>query len=459
MALATFKPTVIAREGPQDLAVVSQPKKHELYDHKDTPLWSLDAFLSGSPWMVTYFAQRLGSNDTPKKLDPNSTPAYQSYDRIDRLEILVQTPLSPSHRDKEQIMQVTGSATIYSFMTPNIDDYIVATSNLAKLGLFRITNVNRRTFERESVYVVEYTEEKEITSEDPEYKDLIRKVVKTMVFSKQRMIENRNPLLLRETYDKVVNLKFAYKNLVQNYFNLFFQVSSSTLLAPGQLLRHYDPMLSEFVCQIVSTMDAPQVQRMHLMSVNNDSHFQKDTLWSLLYKRGLENLPYVLRKMGKINPSGLRTPYFAKSGYFNNTDFMVVPFELDTDAISPLDHRLIDYQSPFVVPTEFVRTKTFAGLNIDLVDAVYTELPEEIPIYTPIHTLMSTYVFPDNFYNGVKTSVMEILTLDYIQRAPINLDMLTFMISYYPKMERLEQFYFGPILMVLIKEADRGAYA
>jgi hypothetical protein len=69
MALAKHKPTSPSRVTPHDSSVVADPKMHEIYDHRTTPLWSLDAFLQGSPWQVTYFRQKLGKGDPPKKLD------------------------------------------------------------------------------------------------------------------------------------------------------------------------------------------------------------------------------------------------------------------------------------------------------------------------------------------------------------------------------------------------------
>lgn len=459
MALATFKPTVTAREPFVDSSVVAEPRKHEIYDHKETPLWSLDSFMSGSPWeLLAYFSQRLGKNDTTKKLDLNSTPAYQSYTKIEKLEILVQSALSPAFRDKEQIMEVTGTASIYSLLTPNVDDYFLATSNLAKLGLFRIVNVNRRTFERESIHAVEYMVEKEITENDPEYKDLMRKAVSTFVFSKQRLIENRNPLLLKHTYTKIANLQDLYKSLVTNYFSSFFQTVSSTLLVPGQTMKHYDPMLTDFICQIVSTRDAPQLQRMHLFSLDNDQSFKIDNIWSLMLKRGIENLPYLVQTMGKLSPLSMHTSFYGRSGNFGNADYFICPKLFDT---SSYPVRELIPQTTQISQGEvlnFKRTNTYGGGELDSETVVYNNGGVEIPVYTPIHTL-DTYIFPKSFYEGEKKTLIEILTMDYIQRASINLDMLLFMTSYYQKLERLEQFYFGPILMTLLKEADRGAYA
>lgn len=460
MALANFKPTETPRIQPTDGSVVASPKKHEIYDHRLEPLWSLDSFISGGPWQVEYFRQRLGDSDTPKELDINAPPAYQSYELIQRLELLVQTPLSPSNRDKEQFMEVTGAATVYSFIIPNVNDYFLAESNLARTGLFRVTNVNRRTHERESVYVIEYSLVQELTEENPLFQDLHRKVSVINVFSKQRLIENKNPILLSDTYTKIRELQDRYKDLVKDYFKHFFQTSASTILVPGQLLRTYDPMVADFICQIVSSIDAPEIQRMHLLSVNNDDAYKHDTFWSCMTKRGLNTLSYATRIMSKVRPDFFQGTYFAKSANFGNTDYIVFPtsYDVSSNSANGAETTIGMVFSDSPGPLDYIRTKNGRNQELILSDLTYPLTNQAIPVYTPIYSL-ETYIFPDTFYDGQANSLIEIVTRDYLKRSPINLEQLIFLLDLYPRLERLEQFYYGPILMTLIKEADRTSYA
>ena len=96
---------------------------------------------------------------------------------------------------------------MYSFMVPNENDYFIAESNLARLGLFRITNVNRKTHEKESVYIIEYALEDQLTPDHDLFIDIHKKVVNTYFFSKQRLIENKNPILLETTYKVMQGLQ------------------------------------------------------------------------------------------------------------------------------------------------------------------------------------------------------------------------------------------------------------
>lgn len=456
MSLASYKPNVLSRGSLQETTVVSEPKKHEIYDHKETPLWSLDAFLTGSPWEVTYFKQRLGVNDTPKKLDLSLDPAYQSYEKIEKLNLLVQTPISGSYRDKEHVIEVTGSATIYSFITPSVDDYFLTNSNLARLGLFRITNVNRKTFERESVFTIEYSIEKELTEQDPFYQDLFRKTVKTFVFSKQRLIENKNPILLKDTYDKTINLKQLYKNLVRNYFNWFFDKNGYNFFVPGQVGRVHDPLLVGFLSKIVSSNDAPELQRLSFQSLNNEFECDKNTIWTVLETRGIENLATCLNIFGRLNPKMFSSVLLSKSGNLGISDWLIFP--KDPNEIPVVDvYKTMESFELKTDPLNFVQTKTQRGINFNPLENVYVSLTGPVPIYNPLH-LSETYLFSRSFYDLKPTTVIEILVSDYLKRSPINLEMLYFFNQFYPTFEKLEQFYFGPILMVLLKEADRGAF-
>ena len=457
MALAKHTVKTESRVEQVEPTVVAQPRKHEIYDHNTTPLWSLDAFLQGSPWQVTYFRQRLGPNDTTKKLDPNSDPAYQSYDKIEKLELMVRNAITPSYRDRENLMEVTGTAVVFSTVLPNVDDYFIAQSNLSRSGLFRITNVNRLQHERESVFVIDYAIEEEVVEESLSFQDIMRKVVKTFVYSKQRMIENRNPLLLKETYQKLKDLHFHYKELVGWYFRDFFSWQSGTIQIPGQIGRHVDPFVIDFLNQIVSLSDSPILEKTRYVSLNNDPVYQKPNIWSILLSRKEVELSYCERKMGKIRPMDLETPFFATSGSYANADWVIKPFNVEDSNMSSSYINPIRYCVTMVVDVDLSETTNTHGQRVVYEDMVFSDLPQPLPLFKPV-VRKDGYIFEDSFYDKRPSSVLEICLLDYIRGQPVRLDMLSALVDKYPILGRLEQFYFGPILMVLIKESERGSH-
>ena len=466
MGLATYDPNKPARVTPEDHMVVAEPKKHEIYDHRNTPLWSLEASMQGAPWqLVAYFQQRLGVNDAPKGLDLNLKPSSQSYNRIEKFELLVQSALSPSFDTKQATMEVSGEATVYSFLVPNREDYFLAESNIGRLGLFRINDVRRGTHERNSVHTVQYTIVDEITDNDPRLANLYEKSSVVTVFSKQRLIENLNPMLLYETYENVMSLKERYLNLVEFYFRSFFRKDFNLMYVPGQDARYYDPFLMQFVLSIVSSVDAPEIGRMGMVSLNNGRMNDAYTFWTAMSERKWSVLDHVNPRLGRKAPASFYSGFQTRSAHYGNADWLVVPYIYDDSMMTAnVVQEAVTGSSCYCDDTKdsepflFKQTTTSRGTQLPITDAVYPSASGPIPIYTPIHTL-STMVFPEAFYDGKTDTLMEILTRDYLKGAPVDTKQLIFMLDFFPKMERLEQFYFGPILMALIKQADRGAYA
>ena len=466
MGLATYNPNKPSRVTPEDHLVVADPSRHEIYDHRNTPLWSLEASMQGAPWkVIAYFQQRLGINDAPKGLDLNLKASSQSYTRIEHLELLVQSALSPSFDSKQATMEVSGEATMYSFVVPNREDYFLAESNIGRMGLFRINDVRRGTHEKNSIHTVEYAIVDEITENDPRFKNLYDKSSVVMVFSKQRLIENLNPMLLSETYEQMRSLRGRYKNLVEFYFRSFFRKEYNLMYVPGQDARYYDPFMMQFLMSIVSTADAPEIARMGMVSLNNGRMADAYTFWSAMAERDWSILSHVRPRMARKSPRDFYVGFVGRTAHYGNTDWLLVPYSFDDSVLTgnlvqemTTGSKCVCDDTSNTEPFLFDRTTNSRGEHIEAEDAFYPGAMGLMPIYTPVHTL-SSFIFPTAFYDGQTGSLMEVLTKDYLNGAPLDLKQLDFILNYYPKMERLEQFFFGPILMALIKQADRGAYA
>jgi len=89
----------------------------------------------------------------------------------------------------------------------------------------------------------------------------------------------------------------------------------------------------------------------------------------------------------------------------------------------------------------------------------YPQNNVNIPYYHPV-LKDDFYVLSRAFYEDTADkSVLEILVKDYLKMQTLDLDKLYRLTETFKKLGRLEQFYYGPILMVLIKEADRASYS
>lgn len=468
MSIAHFNPTEPVR-APEIHSVVSSPEKHAVYDNENDPSYSLEASLSGAPWTTdAYYRQILGVADTPKELDINVQAGYQHYEKIELLEILVQSPLSPNTDSKTQITTVTGNATIFSFLRPNVSDYFVAKSNLGRKGLFKITSVNRKTHEKESVHNVDYSLIEELEPGNSKLINLDNKVSTTKVFSRARLIENLNPILLKERFYDVRRLGSDFKTIATEYWRSFYRPERGSLFLPGQPNYIYDPFLVTFFNKVVGTDVVPEKQRMIFLSENNDPIYEINTIWRLLETRGLEGLTYSEIKLQMVSPAFFTHVAMSRSAFFANTDFTLYPTEYDRSTHIEYKEQWEGYNSfGFRTPNtitpkyEYFNPSPTTNARGDMVDPslhVLNVAGVDYPAYNNV-AAGGSYIFTSLFFEGVPKSVLEIMLLDYLDRKAISLDQLTYLIKVYPKMPRLEQFYYGPMLMVLIRETMRGSYA
>ena len=70
------------------------------------------------------------------------------------------------------------------------------------------------------------------------------------------------------------------------------------------------------------------------------------------------------------------------------------------------------------------------------------------------------YVLSEAFYknNGQALSVLEILIKDYLKSHTLNFNMLGALVARYHSWPALERFYYGPMVMLLLKTAVEGLY-
>jgi hypothetical protein len=80
------------------------------------------------------------------------------------------------------------------------------------------------------------------------------------------------------------------------------------------------------------------------------------------------------------------------------------------------------------------------------------------PLIKPV-LIDDYYVLSEAFYtNEGVLSALEIQVRDYLNHKTLSLDLMEQLIADYPNWPVLEQFYYGPILALLCKEAPRGFY-
>lgn len=453
MSIAHFKPNSQKPVVIDPTPAVADNYKGNIYDNNKVPLQGLIAYISGAPWTVDYYRQQVSKHNDLKEIDPNLDPSYQAYEKISGLELRVETQLQSSTDPNTQQTSVRGSAYIYPFMVPNRNDYFVTDTSYGKKALFLIRMVERRTFQENSVHMVDYVLVRYMDQDDELYKDLVTKTVRNLIFSKDRLIEGLSPFLKTETYESITQLTDDYKDLVQRYFSTFLNLKCYSLVLPGQKDLIYDPYLMDYLFKNIDTFDAPEIKRVKRYQTDEDVFMEQPQFWKMLYKRRYDLLDECNVKMGYANVGEFDRNSYIRGAYHGVMAKIVYPKNPD-----------FSYQSGYASFAKTVydlipeTTVNYKGGQFSSLDNQYVLTNNLIQIY-PVVSFADTYVLTPDFYNNSSSmSILEILVKDYLKGQTLNLPYLKLLLVNYPKLARMEQFYYGPILMMLVKEAIRTVY-
>lgn len=455
MSIAKRKPTA---EVPVNTSALPQvqpaPYKGVVYDDKNTPLVSLIAYISGAPWSVNYYSQVVGEHNDLREIDPGQSGVYQQYKKTIGLELRVENALNSSYDNERGITTVTGSANVYPFMVPNVADYICADAGSNRYALFRVTQVDRKSFNRDSVYTIEYELIGYVEQNRELYDNIESKVVKSFHFSKDRLIEGLSPTLRTEDYHKVINLKSLYSDLVRYYYKSFFDIRFGTLVIPGQERPCYDSFLANYISTLVETTDAPEIMSVRNIPTDRETYLSQPQFWDLLRNKDYNGKAYTNNKMGLVSKTLFNRNSFVQGLAFSNINYVVYPDNPDTSAYIGTMQCIKPILSTTLVET--------IGQNNVVFTLAENQLEAEARTYKLIHDVLvdDFYVLSAEFYNETQEqSVLEILVKDYLKGNTIDLSKLYAVTDTFRKWKRLEQYYYGPILMTLIKEADRAQYS
>lgn len=452
MAIAKLKPTTEPTIPLQSTKVQKETYLGIVADNDTTPLQSLQAYLDGMPWTVhAYYSQLLGKHNDLRELDDGGSPAYQQYQKIRELQLRVETALQTSYDAEKGITEVTGSAIILH-LVPNVNDCFVAEAGSRQNGIYRIKTVERRVFNRDSVYLVSYELLGYVSDQPDRYQDLEAKVVRTYHFSIGRLADGLAPVLREEDYALSQELANDQHRILQHYFQRFFNRSQHTLMVPGQARRIYDPRLVDFLMSVTDSSSIPECRELKRISMDNDRYLSAPSLWTALIHRDWSEIQRSLNQVGIVGKNGFNHSSWIKTAIYWPVDGFVYPLTDRDDAAIMGD------------PLPMVTT----GVEFDRIDwesdplkveaNQYNAGDETIPLIKPASENMS-YVLSESFYQQqLDLSALEILTRDYLKQATIDQAMLKALTTAYFNWPVLEQFYYAPLLVLLIRESVRGFY-
>jgi hypothetical protein len=342
---------------------------------------------------------------------------------------------------------------MYGTILPNVSDYFITDTGDAKKGIFRVNNVERKNFNRDSAFYIEYELVGFAEIIPQTYNDLEAKVIRTYYFSKDRLVDGLQPLVKEEDHQQIDGLRDNYLNLVRYYFKTFFNRKYMTLVLPGQNFGIYDSFLVDYLLKIVDSFDAEEIRLMKQLPTDFEVFLSQPQLWKAMYDRDYNNLEYSNQHMGLVAKNHFNISSWIRGMAYTNIDYVIYP-------ITPDESSLVkeDPQVKTLSIEEIIETKSVSGVLANMINLQYVEPNKTYQQILPV-LVDDYYVLSSNFYlNTANQSLLEILTKDYLKRQSIDLKKLYALIGTYKSWSRLEQFYYTPILITLIKEADRSTY-
>ena len=431
-----------------------EPKEYKsiIHDDRVTPINSLVAYIEGASWTVDYYSQVVSEHNDLREIDPGQSGVFQQYQKILGYELRVSTALTSNYDAETGISTVSGNANIYPGLIPNISDYFVTDTNYNKKAIFRLTNVERKTFNFESTYYIEYELVGYIDTLQTLYSDLEEKSIRTYHFSKERLIDGFQPLVKEEEYQEIQNLAKAYYSLLRYYFNTFYNPRYNTIVLPGQESVIYDSMLVSYLSSIITTEDDSHMLNMRVLPTNNEPYLNQPNIWSAFRNRDYSEISYVNKEMGLVNKKVFDKNTFIKSIAFYNIDYLIYPKVTDNTALT-----LKDKEPHLLLDDDIIQTVSYDKKLLNLISNTYIHDTVSYNIIKDVS--ITPYVLSLDFYNNTENkSLFEICVKDYLERKTVNLKQLSVLIHNFKKWPRLEQFYYGPMLLSIIKSTNRELY-
>lgn len=365
----------------------------------DTPIIKTMRYVDGSTWVVDYFNQLSTSNDTISNLDTSLPNTEQQYEVVRNFELKVTTAIDP-----DTIANISGEAIVGYSIKPSVGDVFKVTLIGNRDALFRVTTVNKKTYNLKAMYTIEFRADT-LYSDDPvKFKVLETRVVREFFFNKDSIYTTSDPILLKEdivNYDTL--LKYRHK-LEEDYIRLF--MGHRGLLSYKDGFTYTDTELADMFISLVDSSRTPLVIE--------------------------------ITALGKA---------------YHNTVIDAI-LNRDKEALATVEH--LAYTNTTDVTNDYAyRFRAMITKDVDLIisgqgEAVDRPSNDLLPKFLLSDT---SYLFSKEFYTDGNVSTLESLLLDYLNSKEVNITPLVKLIKAVPTFSKSEAYNYTPFILLLINDA------
>lgn len=437
--MAMLKPTrpkQITKETVPDRA----PEKYQgvEVETKYTDTRPLSLYIEGQQWFVDYYKQVLNDHDEGNPLSTGTPGALQQYRKIKNVEFKLTSPLSGSFEAGPNEWTMTGTANLYPSLVPNKGDMFVADIGDGHSGIFTVEQVSEKSIYKDTAYEIEFFLAFEYNQEG-HGRDLEAKVIETLYFEKDRLLYGENPMVVEKKHFSDIDLRKWENLLFETLYQEFIDNQEMTWRVPIEGVRLYDHGYARMMATLFDT-DSLLMRTVRLLNIGVPNHQQIKTFWDALLERDMRYLSLVDRQWHITHRGDLYAVAVLNSAFFSTFNCYVLPMRFITQ------HLQLNLTAEAVVKdlAYFVKCE----------DKVITE--KQQPLIYPAN-IDNNYVLSDNFYRGQGNySILELLTKEYMEGKPVQLDKLHQLLDSCLAWNRLDKFYYYPILVILIRAAISG---
>lgn len=456
--LDTKKPPVPTP--PKEPFVSEQPYRSSVVDSERTPVSSLLPYIKGAPWKVEYYRQLITLDEELQAGAATRESVYQQYQLIKDFELRVQSGLDASFREEEGVHEMSGTAVIYPSFIPNKNDTFVADLFDGRIGLLSVTGVRQKNIFQDSTYEIDY----EVIQflDDRKALELKGKVVKTTVFIRDFALNGQNPVVLEEEYQQIQRLRQGLGILQKQYFWGLYNQETQTIPIPKQRAGTYDPYLMGFFDHAFPIQDRQTDRPITRYVVEGDAGFKAKTLWDLLAEGSNAYEGFITKEFDTIGTNYLRSYPVINGIGFSRLERVLYPkgmaFNSSYLAGQPheVDHKRLD--SPYS-DAELGEMELLYAVRRKILNGMGDIHPMNLYV-PPIHPvgIDDYYVLTEYFYNKAQygQSLLELETRKYIEGQHLDIPTLVMLMDNVPNWGPMEQFYYIPLMIFLIRKAIGG---
>ena len=191
---------------------------------------------------------------------------------------------------------------------------------------------------------------------------------------------------------------------------------------------------------------------MKVISTDHERYLNQGALWQVLLDRQYENLSLVHQKVQLAPKTHFNRSSWLKGTAYWNMDYYVYPVIEHTETHVKNDPVPQNYGFSSFEGQPEMETLKWKERNL------YTDGVLTAPLIKSV-LVDDSYVLSKAFYEGESNiSILEVLIKDYLKYQTIDLVLLAALVREYKQWPALEQFYYGPLLILLMKDAVKGFY-